>query len=277
MIRIVVILMLSSFLGCSSNTKKTETGPLQSNDIFGGRKACFLLYNVKTNTFEKVVGEEVCREQFPPCSSFKVPLAVIAFDSGILKDENQVLKWNGKKDGREVANKDHNAKTWMSDSIVWFSQRITAKLGKPKFQKYLNKFNYGNKDILAGITEAWLVSPAAPTPALKISAYEQVDFMKKLWSNNLPASKRAMKLTQDITYLETSPNGFKLSGKTGSNFYDADKKMHFGWFIAHIQKEDQEYISVVNISDITPSDEPGYGGLKAKAITKSLLSTQGLW
>lgn len=276
MIRIVVILILSSFLGCSSKNKIAETTPKEV-DVFGGRKACFLLYNVKTKVFEKIVGEEVCREQFPSCSSFKVPLAVIAFDSGILKDENQVLKWDGIKDDREVANKDHNAKTWMSDSIVWFSQRITAKLGKPKFQKYLNKFNYGNKDISAGITNAWLVSPAAQTPALKISAYEQVDFMNKLWSNNLPASKRAIKLTQDIIYLETSPNGFKLSGKTGSNFYDANKKMHFGWFIAHIQKEDQEYISVVNISDIKPSDEPGYGGMKAKAITKSLLSAQGLW
>lgn len=277
MLRIMVILLLSSFLGCSSKNKITETRPKET-DLFGsGRKGCFLLYNVKTNVFEKVVGEEVCREQFPACSSFKVPLAVMAFDAGILKDENQVLKWDGKKDDREVANKNHNAKTWMSDSIVWFSQRITTKMGKQKFQNYLNKFNYGNKDISAGITEAWLVSPAATTPALKVSAYEQVDFMKKLWTNNLPASQRAIKLTQDITYLETSPNGFKLNGKTGSNFYDADKKMHLGWFIAHIQKEDQEYISVVNISDLSPSDGPGYGGMKAKAITKSLLSAQGLW
>jgi len=194
-----------------------------------------------------------------------------------LKDENVVLKWDGKKDTRDVANQDHNAKTWMSDSIVWFSQRITQKLGKKKFQNYLNTFDYGNKDLSAGITEAWLVSPSDKRPALKISAYEQVEFMKKLWTDQLPASPRAMQLTRDITYIETSPNGFKLNGKTGSNFHDKQKKVHLGWFISHIKKADQEYIAVANFSDLNPVENKGYGGLRVREITKKILFDSGLW
>lgn len=270
-ISVFLILNLISLSCAHKEAVKVEA------DYFAGRKGCFLLYNVKSGLFEKELGGENCRQQMVACSSFKVPLAVIAFDSGFLKDENQVLKWDGVKRDRDVLNQDHNAKTWMSDSVVWFSQRVTKKLGQKKMQKYLNDFNYGNKNIKAGLTDGWLISPADPKPALQISAYEQVDFMKKLWADQLPVSKNAMKRTREITYVETSEKGFKLSGKTGSNFYDKSQKTHFGWFISHIQKGDQEYIAVTNFSDLAPSDEPGYGGAKAKAITKKFLEGQGLW
>jgi beta-lactamase class D len=264
------------FLGCAGPAKESPVVKTEPN-YFEGMDGCFLLYNMKTGQFEKTVGGDRCRQQLPACSTFKVPLAVMAFDSGALKDENQVLKWDGKKDVRAESNQDHNAKTWMRDSIVWFSQRITPKLGKAKFQKYLDQFDYGNKDISAGIKEAWLVSPSSTGPALKVSAFEQADFLKKLWSNQLPASERSMKLAREITFLETSPNGFQMNGKTGSNYYDNEKKVRLGWFISHIQKGEQEYLSVVNFSDLAPTDGKGYGGPKAKEITKKFLADQGLW
>lgn len=272
---ILATLSLMIALGCANGSKPPEKTPAEN--YFSGMKGCFLLYNMKTKTFDKVIGDETCRERYPACSTFKVPLAVMAFDSGVLKDENVVLKWDGIKGDREVLNHDHNAKTWISDSIVWFSQRITPKLGKRKLQKYLNDFNYGNKDLSAGMTQAWLVSPSAETGALKISAYEQVDFMKSLWTDSLPASKRAQKITREITYIETSPKGFKLNGKTGSNFYDKEHKVHLGWFISHIENGTNEYIAVTNLSDLGPTEIKGYGGTRAKDLTKRILADLGLW
>jgi beta-lactamase class D len=55
-----------------------------------------------------------------------------------------------------------------------------------------------------------------------------------------------MKITKDITYLETSPKGFRLSGKTGSNAYDSNAKIRIGWFVAHIDNGSKEYIAVTN-------------------------------
>lgn len=210
-------------------------------------------------------------------SSFKIPIAVMAFDANVIRDEHQKLKWDGVKNERDVVNQDHNAITFMRDSVVWFSQRVTSKLGEKKFQEYLNKFDYGNKDIRPSITTAWLANPGSDTPALRISAYEQVEFMKKLWTNTLPVSQRAMDITKKITYLETSPKGYKLSGKTGSNFYDETRTRHLGWFISHLQKGNEEYIAVINFRDMLPSKEEGYGGPKAKAIEKKILEDSGLW
>jgi beta-lactamase class D len=272
--------------GFQLGSKSVEAGPSDA-DYFSGQKACFLLYNMKTKKFEKVIGEETCRERFVACSTFKVPLAVMAFDSGVLKDENQVLKWDGKKGYLSSHNQDHNAKTWMRDSVVWFSQRLTPQIGKERLEKYLRSFHYGNADFSGGITQAWLVSPGESTPALKISAYEQVEFMKSLWTDQLPVSKRAAKTTREITYIETSPKGFKLSGKTGSNFFDKDfgkdKRRGFGWFISHLEKDNQEYITVANISDLTPTEAGteeklmNFGGQRAKKITKEILLSLGLW
>lgn len=272
---IAVLLSLSLF-ACTAPPKTAEPEKPQAN-YFENTNGCFLLYNMKTNTLDKVIGEERCKERLPACSTFKVPLAVMAFDAKVLRDENQVYKWDGKKDSREEVNRDHNAKTWMRDSVVWFSQRITPKLGSKKLQGYLQKFNYGNQDMKDGLTKAWLISPSEVNSGLRISGYEQLDFMKNLWTSKLPVSERSMQLTREITYLETSPKGFKLSGKTGSNFYDKEHKQHLGWFISHIQKDDQEYITVANLGDIAPTEVKGYGGMRVKEITKKILADQGLW
>jgi beta-lactamase class D len=232
---------------------------------------------LKTGSLEKTIGEENCTQRYPACSTFKVPLAVMAFDTGVLKDENVVLKWDGKKGDREELNRDHDAKSWMKDSIVWFSQRLTPKMGAKKVQKYLDSFAYGNRGLNGGLTNAWLESPDSDRPSLDISPYEQLEFMKKLWTDQLPASERAMRLTREITYLETSANGVKLHGKTGSSFYEANQKMKLGWFIAHVQKGNQEYLSVTQFSDLQPSGSKSFGGPRARGITKRILADLGLW
>jgi beta-lactamase class D len=242
---------------------------------FKNMDGCFLLYNMKAGVFEKVVGEERCRQRFSPCSTFKIPLAVMVFDAGILKDAHALLKWDGNKDTREVANHDHDARSWMQDSIVWFSKRLTPQLGPERLTEYLRAFHYGNEDMSAGIARAWLMAPDDEGPALKISAYEQVEFIKALWAGKLQASERSLRITRDITWLEASPKGFRLSGKTGSNIYTDKRRL--GWFVAHIDNGIQEYIAITNFSDISPTDEALAGGLKAKEITKKILADQGLW
>ena len=280
---LIVVSIISMICTTQPETLAAESTTLSRSDknYFPQMKGCFLLYNMKKKIFDKVIGEENCRERFVACSTFKIPLAVMAFDSDVLNDENQTLKWDGKKGFLESHNQDHNAKTWIRDSVVWFSQRLTPLLGMKKIKNYLHVFHYGNEDFSAGLAEAWLVSPGKKSPALKISAYEQVEFMKNLWTDHLPVSKRAMQITRDISFLELSPHGFKLSGKTGSNYYDhnydQDKRVSLGWFISHLEKGEQEYIAVANFSDLVPADAKKYGGMRAKQIVKDILSDEGLW
>ncbi|MBS0619563.1 MAG: class D beta-lactamase [Spirochaetes bacterium] len=267
-------LLFASIL-ISSCGKKTPTAI--DNDLFAGKDGCLLLLNVKTDRVEYASNEARCRERFVACSTFKVALAVMAFDAGILKDETQTLRWDGEKRLLDIWNRDHNAATWMRDSVVWFSQRLTPKLKAARIQKYLRDFRYGNEDFSGGLTMAWLHAPDSNMPSLRISAYEQAEFMKALWTDRLPVARHATALTKKITFLEASPAGYRLSGKTGSNFYDNNQKKRLGWFIGHLQKDAAEYVVVVNFRDTEPARENEYGGKTAKAIAKSFLKSNGLW
>ncbi len=231
---------------------------------------------MRTNSFERVLGD-TCTEQFPACSTFKIPLAVMAFDAKVLRDENTILKWSGKREDREALNRDHNAKTWIRDSVVWFSQRLTPQLGEARLQKYLDGFEYGNRDISAGLTLAWLVSPSEKPKGLRLSAYEQIEFLKKLWTDRLPVSARAMQLARDITTLETTPKGYRISGKTGSGAYYGNGKVYLGWFVGHIEGGGQEYLFATNFSDIEPTEARDYPGTRARKLTQTILMEENLW
>lgn len=276
MIMFLILFLILSACGGAEVKRETPAAEKPAPRVLDKTDFCFLLYDMKAEKFVREVGGDRCKEHLPACSSFKVPLAVMAFDAGILKDENLLLKWDGRKESREVVNQDHNAKSWMRDSVVWFSQRLTPRLGAKRFQRYLDGFEYGNRDFSDGIKTAWLISPSETGKGLRVSAYGQIEFMKRLWRDQLPVSHRSMKLTREIMFLETSPNGFRLSGKTGSGLYDKAASKHLGWFISHVEKDGQQYLAVLNLSDLEPGAK-GYGGPRAKAATKEFLAAEGLW
>lgn len=104
----------------------------------------------------------MCETRHPPFSTFKIPLSIMAFDSGIFNDaQKDVVPFTPEIEKKYITfydpekyptmrfwKKDHTPKTWMRDSVVWFSIYITHNLGIEKFQNYIEKFNYGNKTVL---------------------------------------------------------------------------------------------------------------------------------
>jgi beta-lactamase class D len=234
---------------------------------FPGKDACFILYDLRADQVIYQYNEPRCTLRFPPCSTFKIPLALMAFDRGVLADETTTYKWDGVDRGRAVWNRDTSAADWMRNSVVWYSQRLTPLLGEKTIGGYLREFNYGNRDISGGITRFWLDS------TLTISADEQLEFFKRLWRGQLPVSRRAMALTEKIMYLETSPSGAVLAGKTGSgNLHPGvHDGLLMGWFIGHVAGPAGEYLVVTGYGDRQPSKDPGYPGLIARDTSRQIL------
>ena len=129
---------------------------------------------------------------------------------------------------------------------------------------YLAEFDYGNQDISGGLTNFWLGS------SLKISANEQIEFLKKLWRNQLPVSTRAMTLTKKIIPLDISPSGARLNGKTGSHTTD---KSALGWFVGHLDSKEGEYLFAVNYTQDNPQPEKLPPGMTAENMCKEILGT----
>lgn len=218
-----------------------------------------------------------CDKRYAPMSTFKIPLSLMGFDSGILVDEMHPV-WpfkEGYVDWREVWKQDQTPKSWMKESCVWYSQVLTKQLGMKKFQEYVTKFDYGNKDLSGdkgqnnGLTNSWLSS------SLQISSAEQVVFLQKMLAGKLPVKPHATTMTKNILFVEELKNGWKFYGKTGmGSLINADgtqnPDLYHGWFIGFIEKGDRRIIFSNHIED-DKKEEIG-ASQRAKADAKERLT-----
>ena len=226
---------------------------------------CFL---AKENN--KVIKQEGdCRTRYTPQSTFKIALSLMGYDSGILEDTTHP-EWPF-KEGYDffinVCKGPHNPKTWIRDSCVWYSQVLTQKLGMKKFEDYVVKFNYGNKNVSGdkgknnGLTHAWLSS------SLEISPEEQTLFLQKLVNNKVPVSRKSHEMTKKILFIQELSGGWKLYGKTGTGQQlnrDGTKKLDLqhGWFVGWIEKNGRIIIFSDHITD--DNKQKTFAGFRAK-------------
>lgn len=281
-----IALTLALLLALSACSHPPRTVPAAergkfAKELLQGSEACFLLYNLKTHDFEQVINKASCYERTAACSTFKVPLSLMAIDSGLVKDEATPFTWDGKERAMPAWNKNQTAASWMRESVVWVSQELVAKIGRKKVQSYLRKFVFGNRDFSGDLDGAWLTptpsSEVKPHTSLKVSPFEQIEFWEKLWTNDLPVSDSTMELARKLTFLNES-HGFKLNGKTGSGRAGAGYAYRLSWFVAHVQGNGQEYLAVTRLKEKKESPESAApAGPMAKEITLKLLEAHGLW
>lgn len=177
-----------------------------------------------------------CATRFTPCSTFKVPLALMGFDAGILSDAHHpAWDYDPKRDAAHRA--DERARTdptrWEAVSVVWYSQELTRKLRMQRFQGYVDRFGYGNRDLSGdpgkkdGLTRAWLGS------SLKISPDEQVAFLRRMLAHRLVSADAHAKAEAIIPRFAGS-GGWSVQGKTGSGPLPDGSLL--GWFVGWADK-----------------------------------------
>ena len=116
---------------------------------------------------------DACAEPYPPCSTFKIPNSLIGLETGAI-ERHTVLPWNGEDLPYDSWERDHDLASAMQYSVVWYYQELARRVGEEAMQSWVDRFDYGNRDLSAGLTLFWLGS------SLKISADEQIAFLSKL-------------------------------------------------------------------------------------------------
>lgn len=249
------------FIGCNNKNETSQnkkTGyETDFSKFFEGYSGAFVLYDVSNNFYVRY-NEEQCKKRLSPCSTFKIPNSLIALETGVANDENFTLKWDGTKQPIDSWNKDHTLKSAIANSVVWYYRELARRIGEEKMKYYIQKLNYGNMDISGGLDKFWLMS------SIEISANEQLEFIFKLYKNELPFSKRTIDIVKDIMTLEKNDN-FILRGKTGSG---SKENYSQGWFVGYVEHKNNAFIFTTNI--IAPD---GANGVKAKEITYNILKS----
>lgn len=187
-------------------------------------------------------------ERLSPCSTFKILNSLIALDSGVIKDENEIIPWDGKIRQYEFWNKDHSMRSAISVSAVWFYQELARRIGQKRMQEMVSKVDYGNNDTSKTLIDFWLGEGS-----LKISLSEQVLFLSQLIRQDLPFSKRSMEIVKDIMKLDNT-----FSGKTGSCG-------GVGWFVGFTQEPQSTKVFAFALKG------KGANGVEAKRVAMEYL------
>lgn len=83
-----------------------------------GVKGCFVLFDQAENEYIRY-NSGLCDTGYIPASTFKIPNALIALEEGIIRDTNQIVKW----DGHEWP-----VKTWNRDQTRYYSGETEVRI-----------------------------------------------------------------------------------------------------------------------------------------------------
>ena len=180
---------------------------------------------------------------FLPGSTFKILNSLISLETGVINNELAILTWDGiYRPTVAEWNRDLNMKEAFRLSAVWFYQVLARRVGHEKMQTYVSKANYGNQNIGSpeDIDTFWL------TGKLRISPQEEIEFLRRLYNNNLPFSKRSLSITKGIMIVEQTPD-YTIRAKTGLVGFEDKTKPQIGWYVGYLEKGKDVYFFATNI------------------------------
>lgn len=211
---------------------------------------------------------ERCGQRAVPASTFKIPHALIGLETGIIKDADFVIPWDGVKRENEAWNRDHTLRSAIETSAVPYFQEVARRVGLQRETDWVTKLGYGNAKVGTQVDTFWLTGP------LLISPVEQLDFLQRFATGTLPVSERSRAIVQDCLVLEKR-EGAVLRGKTGWGFPGTADEV--GWFVGYVEREGaRSYIAVLLFGGDETNDTTAFLEARRRVAERSLGSL-GLW
>lgn len=192
------------------------------------------------------------QQRLSPASTFKIPHALFALQAGVLKDEFEVITWDGQVRGNPAWDRDQNLRAAMRHSTVWVFERFARQIGAAQETAWMQQIGYGNA-AATGKAPFWVEGD------LDISALEQIEFLHKLYRNALPFDLAHQRLVKDVLINE-SGSDWILRAKTGWSG-------SIGWWTGWVEQPTGAIFFAMNI------DTPNRMGdvAKRQIITRQVL------
>ncbi len=201
-------------------------------DALACRQSDFLALNLETRA-TCALSDSDLDTRHPPWSSFKIPNAVIALETGAARGMDHWRDWNRQE--RPAAaywpdawRQGQTLGSAFERSTVWYFQDIAREIGASHYRAKLAAWGYGNAEVPDGSDDFWLGGPLA------LSVREQVHFIARLVGGELgvdaPYLEQLAGIAEAGTFSELS-----LHGKTGAGtvvpgkFSGAFEGWYVGW------------------------------------------------
>ncbi|MEP7118075.1 MAG: penicillin-binding transpeptidase domain-containing protein [Acidobacteriota bacterium] len=190
-----------------------------------------------------------CATRLPPASTFKIPHALLALETGVVT-ATSVERWDGTAyPGRPSWQQDQTVVSAIGPSVLWFFQRIAPRVGAGRMHDWLERVHYGNADTSGPVTQYWL------NGHLRVSPDEQVAFLRRFYDQSLPIAPAHLAAVQAALIEEPGAvenatgshpleaqwrAGLVLSAKTGAT--QADDGTSVSWLVGRLTADGRHYV-----------------------------------
>lgn len=254
--------LLCSIVAAIAITAAPTIVPTTAPPASATTSSCFLLTEMGKGEIRRNPSG-ACRTRITPASTFKVPHALAALDSGVISGPDEKIAYDGTGNWPESSRRDHTLASAIRYSVVWYFQEIARRLGPQREAEYLHKLSFGNMDSSSKLTTFWIGGSLLVTPE------EERDFWIRLYENRLPLSPRAI---DQVKHMLIEPSGTVVnalgeqpfdrpwpadavvSAKPGSATDRSGRAAR--WLVGHISRGQRAYIfvsCVIGDSNLDPN------------------------
>ena len=204
-------------------------------------------------------------QRFLPASTFKIANALIILEAGVVADpDTDILSWDG-VERSPGWDRDQSLRSAFRRSAVWAYQHWARAVGHDRMQAAVTATGYGNADIgpPPSVDRFWLDGP------LMISAREQIAFLQRLQSRDLPFRPEVMDQVVDVMEVDRDAD-WVLRAKTG---WVIRSNPDIGWYVGWLETRDNTYFFALNM-DL--GGQGGQGALRSQITREALSRVTGI-
>jgi beta-lactamase class D len=197
-------------------------------------------------------------ERLAPCSTFKLPHALIALERGVIKLEENLLTCDPKE-----CHHPHDTlglEKAIRESCVSYFRQVARRIGVEGERAGIKALGYPATGALKPADLFWLEGPT-----FGISPMEQLSWIHRFYTEDLGVKPAHLQAVRAATR-RTETSAWTLYGKTGSS-----RLLHgqaYGWFVGQVKWKSGRVSDVVVLVKATKG---GFLGLMAQEALEHLL------
>ena len=235
------------FSACSPNNVKEDDSLKKYFDehkvtgtfgLFDNARGKFTIYDLK----------KFKDSAYLPASTFKIVNALIGLETGRVKDDTAVIKWDPNyRFAVEACNGDLPMfRAFRMSCVPWF-QTLARMIGKDTMQRWLDTIGYAQrykKPVIKTVDQFWLDN------SIKITADEQLGLVKRMYFQQLPFQPRTQRIVKSMMLMENNSN-YQLSYKTG--LANSENGNSIGWVVGWIEENRHPYFFALLVESPDPN------------------------
>lgn len=202
-------------------------------------------------------------ERLPPCSTYLLPHMAIALGTGVIKDSDSRIAFDAAKHPEAAAwpaswRRDQTFDTALKDSVRWYAQELSVRMGSARLAQNLKRIKYGNADIGNGLDQFWMSS------SLRVTSFEQLDFLRAFRDGKLGFNPRVTKALQEAMVIERTVD-YTIYGKYGS--CPMPDGTYLGWLVGYLERPGKVWYFALNLDGKSLAD---FAGVRLAIIKGSM-------